>query len=69
MRERRNLTVETLSAVAAENAGHPLDPERAATYAEIFEPMLQQLESLRKLPIKDIEPAVVFRPIEAKRDD
>ena len=58
----------TVAAMAAENAGHPLEGTRAAGYAEILEPILQQLEQLRALPLKEIEPAVIFRPEEPARD-
>ncbi len=64
MSGRKTITKETVAAVARENAGHPLTPERAAAYAGIMEDILTQLDALRKLPLKDIEPATVFRPIE-----
>lgn len=68
MGKREPITPETVAAVAAQNAGHPLEPERAAAYAAAFEPVLEQIAGLRKLPLKDIEPAVVFAPVEvAKR--
>ncbi len=62
MAERRKITAATVSAVAAEIAGHPLDDDRASAYAEAYEPILQAMDQLRKLPLKDIEPAVVFWP-------
>lgn len=69
MGERRPIKADTIAAVAAENAGHPLDKARAAAYAEAFEPILQQLEALRRLPLKDVEPAVIFQPVEVAKDD
>lgn len=69
MGDRRPIQAGTVAAVAAENAGHPLEPARAADYAEAFEPILQAMEALRALPIKDVEPAVVFQPVEVSRDD
>jgi Asp-tRNA(Asn)/Glu-tRNA(Gln) amidotransferase C subunit len=69
MGERKPVTAGTVAAMAAENAGHPLEPERAAAYAEALEPILQAMEALRALPIKDVEPAVVFQPVEVSRDD
>ncbi|TDI57374.1 MAG: hypothetical protein E2O93_04825 [Alphaproteobacteria bacterium] len=62
MAERRKITAATVSAVAAEIAGHPLDDDRASAYADIYESILQAMDQLRKLPLKDIEPAVVFCP-------
>ncbi|MEQ8653375.1 MAG: hypothetical protein RIC87_13005 [Kiloniellales bacterium] len=67
MSKRQTITEETVAAVARENAGHPLTPERAAAYAGIMEDMLTQLEALRRLPLKDVEPATVFRPIEVDK--
>ncbi|WP_416899136.1 MAG: hypothetical protein ACMVY4_05265 [Minwuia sp.] len=69
MGQRSPISVGTISAVAAENAGHPLAPERAAALAEALEPVFQNLEALRRLPMKDAEPATVFRPVEVKPDD
>ncbi len=69
MGKRSQLTAETVSAVAAQNAGHPLTAERAEGYATVMDGILQQLETIRALPLKDVEPAVVFQPVEAARDD
>ncbi|MDF1721044.1 MAG: hypothetical protein P1U65_10245 [Minwuia sp.] len=69
MPNRSPITVETVMAVARENAGHPLDPERAAAYTEALEPILGMIDAIRSLPLKDIEPAPVFRPIEVARHD
>jgi Asp-tRNA(Asn)/Glu-tRNA(Gln) amidotransferase C subunit len=69
MGERRPITAETVAAVARENAGHPLEPERAAAYAEALEPILGMMQQLRALPLKDVEPAPVFTPVEGKPHD
>jgi len=66
---RKPVTAETVAAFAAENAGHPLELQRAADYAEALEPILQAMEALRNLPLKDVEPAVVFQPVEVKGHD
>ncbi len=68
MGDHKAVTPATVAAVAAEIAGHPLEPARADAYAAALEPILQQMDALRALPIKDVEPAVIFRPIEARRD-
>ena len=62
MTMRKPVSAETLTRVAAENAGHPIEAQRAAAYAEALEPILQLLDGLRSLPIKDVEPAIVFQP-------
>lgn len=38
----------------------PISGEKAAVHAQILEAILGQTKGLRKLPIKDIEPAPVF---------
>lgn len=65
MSNRKTITAETLIGVASENAGHPIDQARAGAYAEAYEPILGLLDELRALPLKDIEPAVIFTPEEA----
>ncbi len=69
MGERKPVTAETVAAFAAENAGQVEEPQRAADYAEALEPILQAMDALRKLPLKEVEPAVVFKPVEVRRDD
>ncbi len=64
MSRREKISKETVAAIARENAGHPLAPERAEAYAGILEDMLTQLDALRALPLKHLEPATIFRPIE-----
>lgn len=62
MGKRKPVTAGTIGAVAAEMAGHPLDDARAEAYAAAYEPILQAIAGLRTLPMKDVEPAVVFKP-------
>ena len=68
MSTRSPITPKTLQSVAAELAGHPISAEKAAARAEIFENIMQMIASLRDLPIKDVEPAVIFRPVERGGD-
>lgn len=69
MNSRKPITPQTLQSVAAELAGQPVSDEKAAMHAEIFENIMQMIASLRDLPIKDVEPAVIFRPVERGRGD
>ena len=69
MSKRDPVTAATVAAVAAQNAGHPLTAARASRYAQALEPILQMVASLRKLPLKDVEPACIFRPERAARND
>ena len=64
MTKRKAISAETLMRVARENAGHPIDEARAGAYAEAFEPILQLLDDLRALPLKNMEPAAIFKPEE-----
>ncbi len=68
MAKRQPVSATTIAAVAAEFAGHPLEAERAAAYAAAYEPILRAFEQLRRLPLKNVEPACVFTPGEARRD-
>ena len=67
MGERSKISATTIRAVASENAGHPLDAERAQDYVQVFEPILEKMVALRQLPLKDIEPAVIFQPVETTK--
>ena len=64
MKARSPITPQTLQSVASELAGQPVSSEKAAAHAEIFENIMQMIESLRGLPIKNVEPAVIYRPVE-----
>ena len=69
MSARSPITPETLQSIASELAGQPISSERAAAHAEAFQDIMQMIESLRSLPIKNLEPAVIFRPVERREDD
>ncbi len=62
MVKRQPVSATTIAAVAAEIAGHPLTAERAAAYAAAYEPILHAMEQLRRLPLKNVEPACIFIP-------
>ena len=63
MNQRKPIATDTIEAVAAEFAGQPVDGERAVSYRDLMEPIYQSFETLRGLPLKDVEPAVVFTPV------
>jgi hypothetical protein len=65
--KRESIRADTIQAVAAEYAGQPIDAERAEIYRAYLEPICEMYSNLRKLPLKDIEPGVIFRPV--RRDD
>ena len=68
MQNRRPLTREAVLAASAELTGNPLDRERAAATARALESIMQLIDGLRTVPLKEVEPACVFRP-EHRRDD
>jgi len=64
MESRRPLTPQTVEAIAAQLADFPLNPAVVEQYAASLEPLIQMIESLRNLPLKEIEPVLVFYPKE-----
>lgn len=69
MIKRNPIKPETLQSVSAELAGQPISSEKAKIHAEVFENIMQMVETLRELPIKDVEPAVIFHPVERGGDN
>jgi Asp-tRNA(Asn)/Glu-tRNA(Gln) amidotransferase C subunit len=64
MSQRKAIQAGTIQALAAELADLRLTPDKAAAHAAMFEPMLQGIDALRKLDLKDVDPALIFHPIE-----
>lgn len=64
MSSRKPVTAETIAAVASQFAGAPVDADRAQAHAEAWEPLLNTIATLRNLPIKDLEPPILFSPEE-----
>jgi Asp-tRNA(Asn)/Glu-tRNA(Gln) amidotransferase C subunit len=67
MGARKAVTPQTLEAVATEIAGESFGADKTAEQAKLFETIMQMIETLRDLPIKDVEPAVTFQPVESVR--
>ena len=67
MTSRKPVDPKTLSAVASEIADLRISAETAKRHAEILEPILQGIEGLRRLPLKNVEPALVFHPVERRK--
>ncbi|MSO69558.1 MAG: hypothetical protein EXQ98_04680 [Alphaproteobacteria bacterium] len=68
MTSRKPVDPKTLSAVASEIAGLRISAETAKNHAAIYEPILQGIEGLRRLNLKNVEPAVIFHPIEGRKE-
>jgi len=63
MAARDELKVETLRALAAEIAGETYGPDQIATHQTVMTGVLDAIDKLRALPLKEVEPAVVFQPV------
>ncbi len=68
MTSRKPVDAKTLNAVAAEIADLHISAETAKNHADILEPILQGLEGLRRLNLKNVEPAVIFHPVEGRKE-
>ena len=66
MPNRKPLTPSTVEGMATELAGLPVSPDRAKLHAEVLEGLVGEIARLRELPLKDVEPAFIFRPVEPK---
>lgn len=64
MSDRKPLTPQTIEAMAAQLADLPVAPEKAKAHAEALEPLMEMIACLRSLPLKEVEPAVIFAPEE-----
>lgn len=60
--KRSPIRAETIQAVATEYVGQPISAARAKSYLDHMEPIWGMFSSLRELPLKDVEPAIIFRP-------
>jgi hypothetical protein len=57
---REPVTRTTIQAVAAGLADVPAPPEKAESHAAVFEPLMAMIAGLRSLPLKEMEPAVLY---------
>ena len=64
---RESVTPDTIEAVATGLADVPVSPERARNHAAVFESLMTVIAGLRSLPLKEVEPAVIFAPEEEDR--
>jgi hypothetical protein len=61
---REPVTPETIEAVATRLADVPVSPDKARAYAITVEALTSAIATLRSLPLKEIEPAVIYAPEE-----
>ncbi|HCU89424.1 MAG TPA: hypothetical protein DGR97_05760 [Gammaproteobacteria bacterium] len=60
--KRTPIRAETIQAVATEYIGQPISAARARSYLNHMEPIWEMFSSLRDLPLREVEPAIIFRP-------
>ena len=54
-----------LAAAALALARVPMMPSELPRHADTLTPLLAEIDRLRALPLKDCEPPLLFRPVEA----
>ena len=64
MEKRSAITPSTLESFASQIAGLRITQDVAKGHAEALEPIMEAIASLRDLPLKEIEPALIFAPEE-----
>jgi len=60
MEKHSAITSSTLENFASQIAGLPITPDVAKGHAEALEPIMEAIATLRDLPLKKIEPALIF---------
>jgi hypothetical protein len=61
---QRTISAAMVEAMAIELANMPVGKDKAAIHAAILNEIMQQISDLRRLPIKDIAPPLIFSPEE-----
>ena len=61
---RKLVTQQTIKAISDEVADLPISPDRIEDHLSALISLLEGIDQLRALPLKEIEPAMIFYPIE-----
>ena len=61
---RKLASKQTIKSISDEIADLPVSPEAIHEHLAVLNALLEGIDQLRALPIKEIEPAIVFAPIE-----
>jgi len=62
-RKRDHISDKAISVIASQVANIKIEENELAVRAEVMENLTESITALRNLPLKDIEPAIIFRPI------
>ncbi|MBR72666.1 MAG: hypothetical protein CMM30_06980 [Rhodospirillaceae bacterium] len=64
---RKIISKETITGIADELADFSLNRDEIDSRSAVMEGILENITSLRDLPLKDIEPALLYKPIKSKK--
>jgi len=64
MHRRSKIDAKTLRLISEELAGIPVGAKLAETHSEVIESLMQGVDQLRKLPLKELAPPLTFSPEE-----
>ncbi|TAM87416.1 MAG: hypothetical protein EPN41_07680 [Candidimonas sp.] len=67
MHRRTRVSAETLKRVSEQLAGIPVTSTLAEAHVDAIEALMRGVDDLRRLPLKELEPAVMFTPEEDLR--
>jgi len=63
-KERSPITNNTISALADELANVDINNKELASRADAMENLISSIATLRSVNLKDVEPAVIFQPLD-----
>ena len=64
---RKIISKEKITGIADELADFSLNRDEIDSRSAVMEGILENITSLRDLPLKDIEPALLYKPIKSKK--
>ena len=64
---RQSITSELIQGMASQLHDVPASAEKAQAHAAAFDGLMAMIGGLRTLPLKEVEPAVVFAPLEGRK--
>lgn len=64
---RKPITSDLLQAMASQLNDVPASVEKAKAHAAAFDGLMTMIAELRTLPLKNIEPAVIYAPEEGRK--
>tara|TARA_Y100001970_G_C14256363_1_gene875779 strand:- start:7308 stop:7529 length:222 start_codon:yes stop_codon:yes gene_type:complete len=62
-KKRDDISDKAISVIASQIANIKIKENELTVRAEVMENLTESIAALRNLPLKDVEPAIIFRPI------